>query len=183
MKFNLECKINDEDYYKYNEFVILRSPYGKKSMAALRLAIVIMLGLFSVMAFVMNGVTKGTLIALIPTAGLILIMQLALNPIMKSTLKKQLKALKDSGKPTYSEKSHIEVYDDHFVETDADGVHKVRFASVERVSVIKDKYVYVHVSSSNGYIFKADCFEDSEQLAAFTDLLKEKCKEINYYKK
>ncbi len=183
MKYKFNINITDEDYYKYNEFVILRSPYGKKSMLSLRLAIVIMLGMFTVMSFVMNGVTKGTLIALIPTAALIIIMQLVLNPVMKSTLKKQLKTLKETGKPAFSPQSVVEVYDDHFFETHADGEHKVRFASVERVSVIGEKYIYIHVNSSMGYIFPRESFESEAQYGEFEAFLSERCKELNRYKK
>lgn len=183
MKFKFDIKINEEDFYKFNEFVILRSPYGKKSMRALRLAIVIMLGLFSAMSFVMNGVTKGTLIALGATAVLILIFQIALNPVMKRTLRKQIKNMNSMGKPGYCESSVMEVYDDHFIDNQDDGEHKVRFASVERVSIIKDKFVYIHVNSATGYIIKRDVFESDEQYSEFEAFLAEKCKEINRYKK
>lgn len=179
MKFKFDININDDDFYKFNEFIILRSPYGKKSMMSLRLAIVVMLGLFSVMSFVMNGVTKGTLIALIPTAALILIMQLVLNPVMKSTLKKQLKTMSDS----FSPKAAMEVYEDKIVYNDKDGEHNLRLGALERVSIIKGKYVYLHASSSKGYIIPMESFESGEQYAEFESLLKEKCKEINYYKK
>ena len=179
MKFKLDIKIDDTDFYKFNEFVILRSPYGKKSMMALRLAIVVMLGLFSVMSFVMNGVTKGTLIALVPIAALIFIMQLVLNPVMKSTLKKQLKTMTDA----YSPEAEMAVYEDKIVYSDKDGEHNLRYGDLDKVSIIKGRYVYLHQSSSNGYIIPMESFESEAQYAELEGLLKEKCKEINYYKK
>ena len=163
MKFKFDIKINEEDFYKFNEFVILRSPYGKKSMRALRLAIVIMLGLFSGMSFLMNGVTKGTLIGLGATAVLVLVFQIALNPLMKRTLRKQINNMNSAGKSAYCSSSVMEVYDDHFIDNQEDGEHKVRFTSVERVSIIKNKFVYIHVNSATGYIIKRDAFESDEQ--------------------
>lgn len=183
MKFKFDIKIDETDFYKFNEFIILRSPYGKKSMMALRVAIAVMLGMFTVMSFVMNGVTKGTLIALIPTAILMAIMQMVLNPVMKSTLKKQLKAMNEGNNKPFSPESVMEVYEDKIVDYDKDGEHTLRLGAVERVSIIKGKYVYIHQSSSMGYIIPMESFESEAQYAEFESFLTEKCKEINYYKK
>ena len=81
----------------------------------------------------------------------------------------------------YSPESVLEFYDDCFVETMPDGKIEQKYSAIERVSIVDNKMIYIHVSNVMGYMLPMACFESIEQYAKFFDFIRTKCANIDVY--
>ena len=82
----------------------------------------------------------------------------------------------------YSPVSEIEFYDESFVEITPDNKTEQKYSAIERVSVVTDKVVYIHVNNVMSYILPLTCFESKEQYDTFLDFVRSKCANIDVYK-
>ena len=82
----------------------------------------------------------------------------------------------------YSPASEIEFYDESFVEITPDNKTEQKYSAIERVSVITDNVVYIHVNNVMSYILPLSCFESREQYNNFLDFVRSKCTNIDVYK-
>ena len=82
----------------------------------------------------------------------------------------------------YSPVSEMEFYDESFVEITPDNKTERKYSAIERVSVITDKVVYIHVNNVMSYILPLSCFESKEQYNNFLDFVRSKCANIDVYK-
>ena len=82
----------------------------------------------------------------------------------------------------YSPVSEMEFYDESFVEITPDNKTERKYSAIERVSVISDKVVYIHVNNVMSYILPLSCFESKEQYNNFLDFVRSKCANIDVYK-
>ena len=97
------------------------------------------------------------------------------------SLKRQIKSLKKSGKMGYSPESVAEFYDDCFVETTPDNKVEHKYSAVERISIVDNKVVYVHINNVMAYILPFSCFKSEEQYGNFLTFIKTKCANIDVY--
>ena len=81
----------------------------------------------------------------------------------------------------YSPSSVIEFYEDSFVETTPDNKTEQRYASIERISIVDNKMIYIHVNNIMAYILPLSCFETKEQYDEFFEFIKTKCFNIDIY--
>ena len=180
-RYKLNAEITEQDYYDYNKFVMFRSPYGRKQIKSTRLFIAILCLILFVVFFVIGGFSVSSFISSIPYLILLVIMELLVMPIFKITLNMQLKNLKKSGKLIYSPSSVIDFYDDKFIETTDEGKTEFVYAAVERVSVVADKEVYIHINQVLAYIISMQCFNSKEQYEGFLKFLEEKNLKLERY--
>ena len=82
----------------------------------------------------------------------------------------------------YSPVSEIEFYDESFVEITPDNKTEQKYSAIERVSVVTDKVVYIHVNNVMSYILPLSCFESKEQYNNFLYFVRSKCANIDVYK-
>ena len=81
----------------------------------------------------------------------------------------------------YSSVSEMEFYDESFIEITPDNKSEQKYSTVERVSVIEDKVIYIHVNNVMSYILPLSCFDSKEQYNAFLDFIRTKCANIELY--
>ena len=147
MKFQFNVNINEEDYLDYNKFWMLRSHYGKKQMSTFRIIIAVIIGLIIFISLYGGNFTLDSFIGIIPMAILLVLYELLLSPLFVLFLKCHLKSLKKKGKMGYSPSSVIEFYEDVFIETTPENKTEQKYLSIERVSVVDNKVVYIHVNN------------------------------------
>ena len=181
MKFQFNVNINEEDYLDYNKFWMLRSHYGKKQMSTFRIIIAVIIGLIILISLYGGNFTFDSFIGIIPMAILLVLYELLLSPLFVLFLKCHLKSLKKKGKMGYSPSSVIEFYEDVFIETTPDNKTEQKYSAIERVSVVDNKVIYIHVNNIMSYILPFSCFESSEQYNEFFEFIKTKCLNIDIY--
>ncbi len=181
MHYKFDITLTDNDYLEYNLFHQLRSPYGKKAVKSIRL---LLLGIFAVIMLISlygGGFSSSSFINVIPIAAIFILIQIFLNKILLHTLKSHIKMLKKTGKMGYSPKAVMEFYDEAFVEITPDEKTERKYTAIERISIVENKVVYIHINNVMAYILPMHAFESLEQYYFFMSFIKTKCPTINSY--
>ena len=100
---------------------------------------------------------------------------------MLLSLKGQIKALKKKGKMAYTPESTMQFDDSVFIETTPTERAERSYSSLERVSILSGKVVYIHLNNVTAYIVPRDSFDSEEQYNAFLEFIKTKCANIDVY--
>ena len=181
MRFTFNIKLNDQDYLDYNVFWMLRSPYGKKQMVKFRISITVIFALACFFILFNGGFSRNSVIALIPCLILFAVIQALLNIYFIRVLKKQLTDHKKTGKMGYSPIAEMEFEEDKFIEITPNNKTEQAYTAVERISIVDNKTIYIHVNTVMAYILPMSCFESQTQCEAFLAFMKTKCNVIDRY--
>ena len=181
MKYQFKIYLTDKDYLDFNLFMGMRSPYGKKQLKTGRIAYLILTLCLMAVFLLLDGKREVSILAVTTLVVMMIVCQLFFKRIFASSTKAQLKLLKKSGKLAYSPEAIIEFYDDVFVETTATNRTEQKYSSIERISVVDNKFAYIHISSVNAYILPFYAFSSQEQCDSFFAFIRTKCPIIDVY--
>ncbi len=182
MKFQFNVNLSEQDYLDFNLFLNLKSHYGKGQMKTIRILLAIMC-VFMIGVFLLLGGFSGTARVLFLVFGIIVMIfsQLFLEKTFARTLKKQMRNLKKRGKMAYSPESVLEFYEDVLVETTPENRNEQKYSSIERISIVDKKVIYIHISNLAAYLLPVSCFESKEQFDGFLSFIKTKCDTVDTY--
>lgn len=183
MKYQFQISLTEDDYLQFNKFYMFQSPYGRrKSYRGASIAGVI----FLVIAFLLTllkGFTTRTVVEAIPVL-LIALLLLFYKRYLILLLKAQIKSQKKNGKIAFSPLATMEFYEDHLVETTEENRTEQKYIAVERISVVENRYVYLHTNSIMAYIIPMASFASREEYDGFLTFAKESIsKNIDFYEK
>ena len=181
MKFRFNVKLSDQDYIDFNVFSLYESPYGNKTKLTLRIMITILFITLALLGLTYQDYSTRSIVAAVILMVFLLVIQLRFKKFIVSSVKRTVKSLNKKGKLGYSKESVIEFYDDYFVETTEEGKTEHKSTAIERVSVVDNKVIYIHINSVMSYILPKDCFESKEQFDVFLGFIKTKCENIDFY--
>lgn len=181
MKYQFNINLNDNDYMDFNIFAFFHSYYGKRRLLRYRLIIAVMLLICIYFDCFSEGFTKDAFVSAIPSFVFLVAFLLLFVPLFRLFLKAFLSAKKKRGKLGYSPVSVLEFYDDYFIETVENGKSQYNYMAVERISIVDNKTIYIHLNSDMAYILPMSCFEFKDQYDEFVDFLNSKCKCIDTY--
>ncbi|MBQ3151746.1 MAG: YcxB family protein [Clostridia bacterium] len=181
MKFRFDININDEDYLEFHGFWMIRSPYGKKQTKKVRIILSVMFAVGIAITMVRGGFNTDTYISAALMIVVYLIIQALFTRFLLRSLKSQLKMLKKSGKMGYSPNAVMEFYDEIFVETTPENRTEQSYSAVERVSVVEDRTIYIHINNVMAYILPVTAFESKEQYDSFLSFIRTKCAIVDVY--
>lgn len=181
MRFKFYINITEEDYLDFNKFQTIKSPYAKKQIAKLRIGLLAVMLALVILHVTSYGFTVETFVGLAPLLVLLLLPIIFAPAGMTLTLKASIKTLKKQGKMAYSPSSVMEFYDDIFIETTPTDKTEQKYSSVERVSVVDDKMIYIHINNIAAYMLPLASFESKEQYEEFLVFMKTKCSDVAFY--
>ena len=181
MNFEFKVNVNDQDYLEYNVFWMIRSPYGKKQLKDMRIMMTVLVGLLIFVSLFSSKFSAESFLGIIPMLLVLFLAQIFLTKCFAWSLKWMVRALKKSGKMGYSPESVIAFSDDYFVETTPENKTENKYSVIERVSIVDNKMIYIHINNVMAYILPLSCFESKEQYDTFLDFLKTKCAHIDRY--
>lgn len=181
MKFQFNVNLSEQDYLDYNMFWMTKSTYGKKQMTTLKImSSIIICVTFFILLFI-GKIFTNLFIGIILLLLFLILDQLLFDRFLLWTLKGQLKALKKSGKMGYSQSSVIEFYEDYFIEITPDNKMEQKYSVIERVSLVDNEIMYIHINNVMAFILPLRCFESKEQYESFFEFIKAKCANIDTY--
>ena len=181
MLFQFQVQISEKDYLEYNKFHMFRSPYGRKIMRGMRIAIAIVFGLFMLLSLVGGRFSASAWIGALPYAILLIVFEAILVPFMSSSFKSTLKKMKKTGKMAYSPSSVLAFYDDYLLETTETNQTQQKYSSIERISIVDQKMMYIHVNNVMAYLLPLSAFASQEEYERFLAFIKTKCDKIDIY--
>lgn len=179
MKFQFFINLTEQDYIDYNFFVNMKSPYGKTQRQNLRLSITIVFLILISFSFLDISIYS-IFLSILLIIGLILF-QVFFNRYILYFVKSQIETIKKSGKIAFSPFSTLEFYDEYFIENTADNITQQKYSSIERVSIVENEDIYIHINSILSFIIPISCFTSNEQLNSFIDFIKIKCLNVDFY--
>lgn len=182
MKYQLNTKMTDEDYYRFNIFMNFKSYYIKKQRVKSLTALGIMLLLFSAFVLFSSGFTQAAFVR-IAIMAVFLVAWLALFPlILRVVLKVRIRNQGKSGRLGYSPVAVMEFYDDCFVETTEKNKTENKYSAVDRISILNDEgVIYVHMGALIAHIVPFSTFESKEQFEEFVEFIKTKSNNVDFY--
>ena len=184
MKYQFQISLTEDDYLQFNLFHALRSPYGAKNTLRIRILTDLILVLFVALFFIFDGVNTGTVAAAVAMLIYIIVVHLCYRRILTSTIKRNIKAQKKRGKVAFSPLSTMEFFEDHFVESTEENRTEQKYTVVERISVVENRYVYLHTNSLMAYIIPMASFASKEEYQAFFEFARANISEnIDFYEK
>ena len=181
MLFELKMHLNDEDYFEFNKFWMIKSQYGRSQMIKMRILITLISVIACAVFLFADGSTGNLFIHGCAYIFVIALFQIFFNKLMILCLKQQIKTLKKHGKMGYSPESVLQFCDDIFVETTSTEKTERSYSALERISIVGDKTVYIHLNNVAACILPSAAFESEEQRRAFLDFIKTKCENIDVY--
>lgn len=181
MKFRFQVAFNDNDYFEFNKFHLLRSPYGAKTRRSTIVMVTVIVAAFALVSLILGKFSASAFLRIIPLIIIWLVFRLLMDNFLISTLKTQLKQMKKSGKMPYSQSSILEFYEKGFVEITESNKTEQKYSSIERISVVDKEYIYLHTNSIMAYIIPYSVFESDEQRADFFVFLQSICPNIDLY--
>ncbi len=176
MIYKFDVFLDDKDYYEYNKFHLLHSPYGKRY----RKLISIMFAVFAFIVALMLAIVESVIVALISAVPMLLlgaVMVLVFPYLVLLILKIQISLTKNSPNKRYLPKSTIEFAEESFTELTEIGSTETKYFVIERISVT-EQAIYMHMNSVTAYILPTSLFESDETLDEFIDFLKTKNEKI-----
>ena len=108
-------------------------------------------------------------------------LQAICKPVFRWSIRMNVKTLKKRGKMAYSATSELEFFEDILVETTPTNRTEQKYSAIERISVVGDNVIYIHISTIGAYILPSSCFESSQQRQDLLEFLKTKCSTIDNY--
>lgn len=181
MLFQFTVNLTDQDYLDYNIFHMLKSPYGKKIVTRMRLYVALLVGAAVFFMLLREGYLASAVYGVAVYIVIFVLLQLFLPKSYVWVLKSQMKDLKKKGKMGYSPVADMAFLDESFVETTPDNRTEQKYSSVERVSVVTGKCVYLHTNSVAAYILPQACFDSGEQYEKFLAFIRTKCPNVDVY--
>ena len=181
MKFKFNITLNEKDYLDYNVFSITKSPYGKKQMKSFRFTIGLVFAVVVLMCLYGGSFSLSAFLSVIPTLIFAVLFQIFMPNIMAFSVRWAIKKQKTSGKMGFAPISTLEFDDEVFIETTPDNKTETKYPTIERISIVNKKVMYIHVNNVASYILPLSCFETKEQYDEFIKFIGSKCSVIEHY--
>ena len=181
MLFELKISLTDEDYFEFNKFHMLKSHYGRSQMLKFRLMIAAIFVLAILVFGMGDGLSSYTLVYAVPCLIALGLFQLFFNKFMEFSLRSHIKSLKKKGKMAYSPESTIQFGESTVTEITPTARAEQAYSAIERISIVGEGAIYVHINTLGAYILPASAFPTAESRAAFIEFIKTKCQNVDFY--
>lgn len=168
----LQYRIAEEDYLRFNREFLLHSKNGKRALWAYRLTAILCSACFVLLAALEGDLRKTAALAAV-LALFCAVMWLSARKLLLRTCDRSIRRLKKDGKLPYSEAGTLTFAQEDIREENAQAVTTCRYDAIER-TVLSHGSVYVFFSAMQAFILPESAFSGGEERQALLDLLREK---------
>lgn len=167
----LYVTLSDEDYIKFNEFCLMNSNAGKRSLWSMRLILPVF-ALVAIVSMAIAGAERGLLI--VECAVMVIlsaIWQTQAKKIMIRSVRKSVENTKKDGKLPYNPNAEVEFTENEIIETSENSVQRANYDEVRLVGDAAE-YIFILIGAVQGVIIPKSCAEG--QAEELMDFLKRK---------
>lgn len=180
MLYQFNIHLTEDDYVAFNQFHAFESPQGKKLIRNSRMILPVVTVVLAAMVFLVDGLSSFAVTYAI-VLGLFTVFYVAgFQKIMHFVIRKQIKMLKKTGKLPFDPVSTIAFYDDKMAEITASRRTEQGYDAIERVCVVREKYVLLYNSSVGAYILPIPQIRQQANLEELLGFLTQKCGKVAY---
>ena len=177
MKFSFRVYLSEEDYLAYNKFVLTKSSYGKKQSLRSRL----MMAVLMAGAALVVWLRERNWVSVIPFLLILIGVELFLPLFTTFAVKQGIKSQQRAGKPGYTPAARLDFSEDTFTETTPQVKSEYSYTALERVSLLPEKDIYLHLNNLQAYILPRTTFSSPGEYEEFVAFLSAKCAVIDRY--
>lgn len=168
--FEFKITLNDDDYLRFNQYHLLNSPIGKKSLMSFRL-IIPFICFMVVVIFCIAGSDFQLILfeAIVMVIFSIVWIGYSKKKILKS-MEKRIKRMKKEGRLPYSNESILKFEDENMHEITPSTENKTNYSLIEKIAVT-EKAIYIYFSSVQAYILPVSAFSDEMERQNFLEFI------------
>lgn len=181
MLYQLNITLTEEDYFAYNYFLSIESSRAKKQLRKTRLKYIGIMTFTIILCFLIAGTSYFSILYSLLIGLYTAIYMLLFKKILKRRMKVQMKNMKKLGKLPFDTLSKIEFYDDLLVEITASTRTEESYNVIERICVVKDKFILLCKNNFSAYILPIAQAKEQLDFNAFFNFLSQKCPNVEYY--
>lgn len=184
MHFSFKIKLTDEDYLLFNEFALKNSDMNKRADIITKALVSIIFILSALNIIITNGTGTVSVVAVIFLIIMWLIFMLCskrANAVFTKFFTRML--IKGKAKKPYTPDSVLEFYDEFFKEIAPDNKSEINYTAIDRIAVIKNRYVFLFLDQLRGYIIPFDCFENEAEENEFITFISSACNKTEFFDK
>ncbi len=184
MRFSFNVRLTDEDYLLFNEFALKNSSMSKRTDIISKIFVSLIFILSGLNLVITNGLDTVSAVALIVLAVMWLIFMLCskrANAVFTKFFTRML--IKGKDKKPYTPDSVLEFYDGFFKEIAPDNKSEINYTALDKITVIKNRYVFLFLDGVRGYVVPFSCFKSEAQEKEFIDFLSTVCSKTELFDK
>ena len=178
----VQVHLTDKDYFDFNVFQNLRSHYGARVIKKTRILLAVIFGGIIAVGFLLDGFSTDVLVRAGVNVAVCILFQIFLKRFFVETVKANIKQLKKQGKLAYHEYAEMEFLEHSFIERTPDNKTEQSYASIERISVVEGRYIYIHPNNLSAYILPVNSFKNQAEYDEFLSFIKSVCPNVDFYK-
>lgn len=170
----ISVTVYDLDYMKFNEYHMLNSRQGKKTLATYKLAMPVF-SIVAILILALLGVHTAILIAEIVFLTVFSVIWLfKSSELYFKEARKNIEKLKQEGKLPYTQNAVLEFGDEAIVETTDNSMKKVEYREVNRIG-FTEEHIFIFFGAVEAFVIPKRCI--TEEQTALEQLLHEKVPE------
>ena len=181
MLFQFHTHITEQDYWDFHVFLMTRSPYGRRLIRVACILFAILGGISVLFTFLNEGFTAESLLAAAWVAMLVAVFALMFVPASLWSAKLQIRYMRKHGKRRYSPSAVLEFYENGFVEITPERRMEQSYTTIERISIVSGKMIYIHINNTMAHLLPLSCFASAEEYARFFAFMQTRCADITVY--
>lgn len=181
MRYQFNITLTEEDYLAFNNFHSFESHHSKKAIRKARLSYLAAMGILAAIAVLITGFSMLSLLYLGLVASFSLVYMLMFKKILLNNMKNQIKRMKKTGRLPYEAVSTMEFYEDRMAEISPTSRTEESYAVLERLCIVKDRYIFLYRSSISAYILPIAQIQDQVNMEDLITFLSQKCKTTEHY--
>lgn len=168
--FVFNINLNDDDYILFNQYHLLNSPSGKKTLLSFRFIIPLICFLV-VVIFCLAGSDFLLIIieAVFMTIFSILWVVFSKNMLLKS-MKKRIIKLKKEGRLPYTNEGILRFDEESIQEITPNTETKTNYSLIEKIAVT-EKAIYIYFGSVQAFLLPLTTFSDENEKQKFLEFI------------
>ncbi len=168
--FEFKINLDDEDYLLFNQYHLLNSPSGKKSLMSFRFIIPFFCFMIIVIFCIAGSDFELILIeAIVLTILSILWIGFSKKKLLKSMNKRIIK-MKKEGRLPYSNEAILKFDDEKIHEITPNTENITKYLLIEKIAVT-EKAIYIYFSSIQAYTLPVTAFFDEMEKLKFLEFI------------
>ena len=183
MSFSFKTILTDEDYILFNKFTMQKTEYGKKSIRSVRTILTIVFLAIEIFIMISSSSALDMAISSLPLIAVFALIQLIWLPLQSASIKGTVESMKKIGKLPYTPNAQMEFKDTYFTETTELTKTASKYAVIEGIYVVKDRYIYIYTSQVAGHIIPLHVIPSLAEYNDFIEFLKGKCEKVFFIDK
>lgn len=168
--FEFKINLDDDDYLLFNQYHLLNSPSGKKSLMSFRFIIPFFCFMIIIIFCIAGSDFELILIeAIVLTILSILLIGFSKKKLLKSMNKRIIK-MKKEGRLPYCNESILKFDDEKIHEITPNTENITKYLLIEKIAVT-EKAIYIYFSTVQAYILPVTAFSDEKEKLKFLEFI------------